>query len=596
MKRSERSRAAQEQVKSVSKVQKDAMRALGEPVTGLILGAKKIPKRLGALKETTVSLFVPAVLPEDHEDRYVHRIPVYKIEDKVAASGKKTQARIRDPSVFVTRDALRPLTWLSWGEVESKHENTIACLRQAEMREGGDSITVSSQETMLKSTLAAVTDALGHHLPREALMLPNLRQHPEAIETGVYLFYHPRCEKMVTVGESTVRTMVPVKAVEGMRMLPEVDMDDAAVKYGAVVVDLAINPMSTTAATQAVELSGTVTQWSDGSHPLKALSHHNGKFEEDVLVLAKVWPDHLKGLFGIADVAMWNSCALRWLRLMPMVFVGTPDTETYNREGVLKSPGCLKMPVNMEAADETEQAARAHACGVDLKIGIIGADPDGFFRMVLPPVTPAFLLECCRMKDPLLKESQYILTQDDRDWYNEQSGDTYCVSLLKNRQGVEGFIKGEAAKMIGSQCGYRVMINIDIPDSELPTFGSMTPVQGTEIVKSFVMRRPDEVRMVIYAVRGVAARTTPEHAASVLAVATKLGLVARPAAAAAAAADAAPAPSASVPPAAAGMDEPPAKKVAVEQAATAPSAAPVVATVAPVAHGAKPPKLTRPKS
>ena len=102
--------------------------------------------------------------------------------------------------------------------------------------------------------------------------------------------------------------------------------------------------------------------------------------------------------------------------------------------------------------------------------------------------------------------------------------------------------------------------------------------------------------MVIYAVRGVAARTTPEHAASVLAVATKLGLVARPAAAAAAAADAAPAPSASVPPAAAGMDEPPAKKVAVEQAATAPSAAPVVATVAPVAHGAKPPKLTRPKS
>jgi hypothetical protein len=149
--------------------------------------------------------------------------------------------------------------------------------------------------------------------------------------------------------------------------------------------------------------------------------------------------------------------------------------------------------------------------------------------------------------------------------------------------------------MIDMQCGYRVMVNLDIPDMELPAFGSMTPVQGTEIVKSFVMRRPDEVRMVIYAVRGAAARTTPEHATSVTAVATKMGLIAPPPAPVAV--DAAPAPPASAP-GAVGMGEPPAKKVAVEQTATSTTAAAstTTATVAPVAHGAKPPKLTRPKS
>jgi hypothetical protein len=545
-------------METVSRAQSSAMRALGEPIAALLLGVDQMPKK--GTVQTTVSTIMLACgpsVPEDPQARLRHSITVFesvvdtaapKPGSKAAASGGAKKKHVRlDDSVSVP--ALRPVAWLSWdGVVTDKDAQSIATLYQVEVQKGRDSISVSSLQTEVRSTMPCVADMLGRHLPREALMLPNLRTHPDHVGSGVYVFYAPRRELRTEHAGEITTTTVPLPNVAHLRMTREVDMDTEPFGVTAVGDRRSFMPMG---AGIGIEVKLNVTQWSDRTHPLKALSFHQAAFDEDVFVTAKLWPNHVIPLFGISDPAFGAACSARWVQNMPLLIVGSVDQLS------------LKMPINGEAAADKQ------LCGVQVKVGSVLADNEGFIRTCLPPVTPQFILSCCSGARPLLRPEQYLVHNDAATkTFSSVYKATYCLSTLDEPLALEKFVKDEMAKpapaaaaagaeppsILDEKFTYRVMPGVDLNDGDLPDFAKMRPEEGSEWVKARMLKNIPEFCMVIYGVKGPSARTLPAFAEQVQTMAIKLGLVDPP------------------PVADDGLVEPPAKKQEMQKADPAPAA------------------------
>jgi hypothetical protein len=382
-----------------------------------------------------------------------------------------------------------------------------------------------------------------------------------------------------------------------MRMVPNLDMDTEP--FGAVsrVDNSTLMPMGDSGV--GMQLKLTLTQWSNGTHPLKALSFHPGEFDEDVMVMGKLWPDVLIPLFGISDADFWAACCARWIQNMPLLFTGTVDKMS------------LKMSLNDEGTmpgdDEPD-------CGIQLQIGSVHGDSEGFIRLCLPPVTPEFVLSLCSGKHPL-KPNQYIAKHDPSiktPLFGSLKA-TYCLSTLEEAEQIEQAVRAEmvrvlpppapdaAPSLLCERFAYRVMPSFEIAPTEIEDFSKMTPEQGDKWVRSRMNKNLNDVQLLIYGVKGPAARTTPAHAADIKALAEKLGFLPSSAAPVPVPAPAAAPAAATAAPAVATTDsavdedktlsEPPAKKRADEKPAA--STAATASTTAAAAPAAKPSRASR---